>query len=1006
MREVQAVLNEDIHLGRRGENLATCVTFDVSEWQGAGEGTVHLLHQRNGDMHPYPCAITVENGVVTWIITASDVEFAGRGKAELQYLDGEVCIKSAVFTTKTLRALGRAGEEPPAPHEGWVHKVLEAAGDTEGWAEEADASARSARASATQARDAAQTAATDAANAAAGMAAQQAAEQAVGQAEGRLSGHVADAQSAAQQANQSAQAASQSVSVAHDHAGDALWAANQAQKAATQAKDDADRAEAAAEREFLAVYGETSFADIEAAIAAGRAVYLLEGERKVPLSFITDMGEYKDASFYHYYGVFYSSFYVRSDTNEWWKRTDALQDASDKVQSITSESAVNQYPSAKAVYEYGQTLEKTFTAKFGETTLAEVEAAYAEGKTLFCVWDGNLYCQATPTSTAFFFEGVFGNTKRKLSLNRANGRWMDITPTTILTSGNISFDVYDADDQDEVVPSVKAVYDADKVITDSVKPYTDYWWYAPGKGEQDGYEQKVEESVTITDAFGTGGIRGEEKDMPIPVYYGDSISYDKVTGKYAINGATMLTSNPNKFTNDFNTVLKNKFVAIFPSTASSNLSSIAYISEASTLTKTTERDGAIIEYFYTLVGATQYTSAPHAGDYISSPDKTTYEGVEGYTLLGTVQEQVLDMQENGTGGDSNVFLAKYGVTTYTEIEAAVAEGKAVLALYGKSVLPLVGFESERIYFSAPNGLNIIGAVCSVDNSWYHTGMAGEHVANKTSLITSQSTGTEYPSAKAVYDFVQSVGAGVYYIDIVEAEDGSYTTDVDIIDIGIAYSSGRALVVRDSNGLLYANIGVVDGGFVFAVMPDLNNSVLVIISADGVQVVQSTTQSITVGDVSWDGTEPVDFTEAVRAIAQEGGTDGADNVFVAEYGVTTREEIVAAVEAGKAVFCLYNDVPCALDYVEATSIYFFGIRAFRIYRPSLANNHWTFSTDGIERTSQKVKTISDASTDSQYPSAKAVYDLVSPLSEDIGDIDTALDSILAIQNSYINGGEGA
>ena len=42
----------------------------------------------------------------------------------------------------------------------------------------------------------------------------------------------------------------------------------------------------------------------------------------------------------------------------------------------------------------------------------------------------------------------------------------------------------------------------------------------------------------------------------------------------------------------------------------------------------------------------------------------------------------------------------------------------------------------------------------------------------------------------------------------------------------------------------------------------------------------------------------------------------------------------------------------------------------------------------ENTSNKVTSISSSSTDSQYPSAKCVYDL-------IGDIDTTLSAILAL-----------
>lgn len=146
MREVIARLGEDIQLGRRGENLATCVTFDVSEWLKEGEGSVHLLHQRNGDEQPYPCAITVENGVVTWEIGEADVAVAGRGKAELQYKRGDVCIKSAIFTTSTQRSLGTAKDlQTPAPIEGWVNKVLTSGARAEQAAKEALKAAEEAR---------------------------------------------------------------------------------------------------------------------------------------------------------------------------------------------------------------------------------------------------------------------------------------------------------------------------------------------------------------------------------------------------------------------------------------------------------------------------------------------------------------------------------------------------------------------------------------------------------------------------------------------------------------------------------------------------------------------------------------------------------------------------------------------------------------------------------------------------------------------------------------------
>lgn len=143
MREVKARPGEDIQIGRSGENLATRVTFDVSEW---GEGTINLLHQRNGDEAPYPCAITVENGVVVWEITEADAAVAGRGRAELQYMNEDgVCIKSAIFSTNTHRALGKGKPLPPAPIEGWVNKVLTTGARAEQAAKEALKAAEEAR---------------------------------------------------------------------------------------------------------------------------------------------------------------------------------------------------------------------------------------------------------------------------------------------------------------------------------------------------------------------------------------------------------------------------------------------------------------------------------------------------------------------------------------------------------------------------------------------------------------------------------------------------------------------------------------------------------------------------------------------------------------------------------------------------------------------------------------------------------------------------------------------
>lgn len=125
MKEVNAILGKDIFLGRCGENKATCVSFNISDWQKTyGDGTPYVLHQRNGDKQPYPCDIEANGSIITWCITNSDLVVAGRGRVELQYYKDDTLVKSETFTTVTERALGPASENAPEPYESWMETML------------------------------------------------------------------------------------------------------------------------------------------------------------------------------------------------------------------------------------------------------------------------------------------------------------------------------------------------------------------------------------------------------------------------------------------------------------------------------------------------------------------------------------------------------------------------------------------------------------------------------------------------------------------------------------------------------------------------------------------------------------------------------------------------------------------------------------------------------------------------------------------------------------------
>lgn len=99
------------------------------------------------------------------------------------------------------------------------------------------------------------------------------------------------------------------------------------------------------------------------------------------------------------------------------------------------------------------------------------------------------------------------------------------------------------------------------------------------------------------------------------------------------------------------------------------------------------------------------------------------------------------------------------------------------------------------------------------------------------------------------------------------------------------------------------------------------------------------------------------------------------VFVAEYGVTSYAEITAAIDAGKQVQVhrLTNNMDYAYYFSRrtSTSIFFGQVETGGIMRYVNINNNDTWASGVVE----KVNSISSAVSNSQYPSAKAVYDFV-------------------------------
>ena len=130
MVEIHAYPGIKLAIGRRGENEARRVSFDLASWRRHyGEGTVQLLHQRAGDESPYPCALTVEGDTAYWLIRAADVDKPGWGNAQLHYYVGDTLAKSAIWLTVTADALSDPSEPPEDPARAWFAAIREQIGN-------------------------------------------------------------------------------------------------------------------------------------------------------------------------------------------------------------------------------------------------------------------------------------------------------------------------------------------------------------------------------------------------------------------------------------------------------------------------------------------------------------------------------------------------------------------------------------------------------------------------------------------------------------------------------------------------------------------------------------------------------------------------------------------------------------------------------------------------------------------------------------------------------------
>lgn len=145
--------------------------------------------------------------------------------------------------------------------------------------------------------------------------------------------------------------------------------------------------------------------------------------------------------------------------------------------------------------------------------------------------------------------------------------------------------------------------------------------------------------------------------------------------------------------------------------------------------------------------------------YFKGHAKATYtsKGKDVESELTELSEEVSGLSEkieNLPTAESDVFKAEYGVTTYDEIAEAYNAKKHVIVWRKNRIYNLSYFDSTSVTFTAL-AVNVVSRVACKPAGWVENPDTPlEESNNKVKSLSSASTDTQYPSAKAVYDFVQ------------------------------------------------------------------------------------------------------------------------------------------------------------------------------------------------------------------------------------------------------------
>lgn len=369
-------------------------------------------------------------------------------------------------------------------------------------------------------------------------------------------------------------------------------------------------------------------------------------------------------------------------------------------------------------------------------------------------------------------------------------------------------------------------------------------------------------------------------------------------------------------------------------------------------------------------------------NYDSSSFATAAQGALASTAYQKPQGGIPESDLNNSVTEQLWFFVSYVSPDYDEAIAAYDLGKKLYTIIDGQLYFCTSYnsENESLIFTSiqANDLSqgvLGGAILYNDNTWDTDYVYFDTTEVKTQTISVGSTTTEYPSAKAVYDYGQAL---INNIDnrLIKVATYDTTTYQQIFEW---YTNNCVVICSYNSMMLY--LGVVSEGDIFFYNDTIYGQYYVKVTSTDVWSA-GVTSFEKIGNKVTSISSSSTNTQYPSAKCVYDNLQNLDKIFVVDVGETSFAEIKAAYDAGKMCIAFYDwngDGNIVSSYyigaVRNTEIVLCRVDgADRIYHINVSNeNVWTKGFNTLITTGARVTSISSSSNDFQLPSAKCVYD---------------------------------